>query len=445
MTNRKLAYIVFAGTALAGTPEALAASDVSNSGAVSNQAATSVVAPVASGQTVSIISGAVSSGLAGARGGAGGGFAPKNGSGGGFAPKSGGTGGGFAPQGGTGGGFAPDSGTGGGFAPGASGGSGGGFGGQGGQGAPAGQGAPGGAKGNDRTSSNGAYAPLGEGPLTLASSASDMPEIPLTASRIGAAAGDAGNNMGFWTQATGSRVNMSEDALKMHGNVYSALAGLDRRFGGRYLAGVAVGYERTDITTAYNNGTFRGDGVTVSPYFGIELSPQWSWDVSAGYGWLNYDVSRNNGAVSGSYDATRVFASTNLTGSFASGNWRMQPNLGITWARERADEYTETGNVAVGPSTITTGRASLGSKIGYAVGDGIPYLKVAGEWDFIAPDSVLKGNGEMSNVSRYGGVVGLGYEHYLDNVVLSGELNYNSVAREDLDLWTAALRLRWDF
>lgn len=436
MTNRKLAFFVFAGAALAGAPQAMAgdaASSVSNSGSISNQAATGVVNPIASGQTASIISGAISSGLSGVRGG----FAPSSGSGGGFAPKSGGTGGGFAPDSGNGGGFAPQGG-----------GTGGGFGGQGGQGGQ-GQGAPGGqggqgAKGNDKTSSNGAYAPLGEGPMKL-SSLNGTPDIPLVGSRTGAAAGDANTNMGFWTQATGSRINVSEDALKMHGNVYSALFGLDRRFGSRYLAGVAVGYEHTDITTAYNNGTFRGDGVNVAPYFGIELSPQWSWDVSAGYGWLKYDVSRNNGAISGNYDATRVFASTNLTGSFATGNWRLQPNLGVTWARERSDDYVETGNVAVGAATVTTGRASLGSKIGYAVGDGIPYLKVSGEWDFIAPDSVLKSNGEMSNVSRYGGVVGLGYEHYLDNVVLSGELNYNSVAREDLDLWTAALRLRWDF
>lgn len=402
---------------------AWAASDASNSGSTSAQAVTAAVAPVASGQTASIISGAVSGALRGISGGGGGGFAPKASGGGGFAPSGGGSGGGFAPSGGG----APSGGSGGGT--GSGGGSGGGF-------------SPGGGTGGSGLPGGGAFAPDG----SVAVADSNTPSIPFASTRrSGRAGGDAGADTGLWIQATGTRMSKTEPGLKMHGNIYSAVAGLDHRLSEDTIGGLAVSVEDTNIVTAYNNGHFKGAGVSLAPYFGITLSPEWTFDMSVGYGWLRYGVDRTNRAVTGNYDAKRLFGGANLTGSYAVGDWRFQPTGGVQLSREYQHGYTETGDVSVAPSISKSGRLSFGSKIGYALENGIPYIKVMGEWDFLTAKAVLKGNGEMSRYDRYGGVLAVGYEHYIGNFVGSAELNYNSLLRQDLDLWTGVLRARWDF
>lgn len=354
------ALVAVAALTLPGT--AFAASDVSNSGATSRQATTTVAAPVASSQTASIISGAI--------------------------------GGGFATPGGTGGGFAPSGGTGGGFAP----------------------------------------------------SGQQGSSLPFISTR-GMAGGGAASKLGVWTQGTYSRIDKSESGLEMSGNVYNVVVGADYKITDRYMAGVALSWEHTDLDTAYNNGTFTGSGISAVPYFGVTLTPNWTADVSVGHGWLSYDTDRNNGAISGSYNARRTFAAGNLTGSFAHDNWRFQPKATVSYIHEFQDDYTERGgtNASVDSDTIEFGRLSGGTKIGYAIGNGVPYIKLMGEWDFLKPDGVSKANGQVSSTSDGGGVIGLGYEIYKGDFIGSIEANYNSLFREDLDLYTVALRARYTF
>ena len=320
---------------------------------------------------------------------------------GGFVP-SGGTGGGFSPGGGGGGGFSPGGGGGGGFTPG---------------GAPGGTGPA----GNDKTGS-----------------------IPYMSTR-GMSGGDETSRMGLWTQGTYSHVNKSEASLQMNGNIYNVVAGADYKPTDFVLAGLAVSWERTDIKTVYNNGTFTGSGVSVAPYAGLTLSEAWTIDASVGYSWLNYDVSRTSGAATGSYGAARVFAATNLTGVYSYDAWRFQPRATVSYVHENQDSYKESSGTAIDSSLIQFGRVSGGSKIGYAVGDSIPYIKVLGEWDYVAPSSVLKANGQQSFSGRTGGVIGMGYEVYKGPMVASIEANYNSLFRDNLDLWTFAARFRYEF
>lgn len=383
MIARYNVWLVLAAVGLALPGTAFAASDVSNSGQTSRQAVTAVVSPVVSQQTSSIISSAISSGLSGI----GGGFAPQGGVGGGFVPQGGGSGGGFAPQGGgSGGGFAPQSG-----------------------------------------GSNGPQSSL-----------------PFTSTR-GMAGGGAASKFGVWTQGTYSYVDRSESGLEMSGDVYNLVAGADYKATDKILLGVAVSGEYANIDTSYNNGTFKGSGVSVAPYIGVTLSPNWSADVSGGYGWLSYDVDRNNDAISGSYNARRTFVTGTVTGAYAHQSWRFQPKASVSYTHEFQDAYTEKGGSRIDSDTTEFGRFSAGSKIGYAIGNGVPYLKLMGEWDFLKPDAVIKANGQESYSSNGGGVIGLGYEIYRGGFIGSAEVNYNSLFRENLDLYTVALRARYEF
>jgi hypothetical protein len=267
--------------------------------------------------------------------------------------------------------------------------------------------------------------------------------VPFTSTRqMGKAGGSEPAKFGVWTQGTYGRLDNSEAGLQMKGDIYTVVGGADYKVTDQVLTGVAVSYETTDIDTTFNQGKFKGSGVSVAPYVGVTLTPNWSWDLSAGYSWLNYDVKRNSNAVTGSYNGNRLFGSTNVIGGFAAGNWRFQPKVGVLFSREDSDAYQESAGAQVGSSHNNFGRATAGSKIGYETGYGIPYVKVMGEWDFLRPDSVLKSNGQLSNQGAGGGVFGAGYEIYSGPFTASLEGNYNSLFREDLDLWTVALRGR---
>jgi hypothetical protein len=386
---------------LAASP-AFAASSVSGS-----QPANSTVAPIVSSQTSSIVSSAVS-------GAVGGGFVPSSG-GGGFTP--GGGGGGFTPGGGGGGGFTPSGGGSGGGTPGG-GGSGGGF-------------TPGGGGGS------GAGQP----------SSSLDGGVPYASTRqMGLAAGSEPAKLGIWTQGTASRIVKTEDFLKMDGFAYNGILGVDYKFTPDIVVGVAGSYEKVDLDTGYNRGSYDGSGFSVLPYVGIGLGNGWSWDASVGYGWLNYDVTRNAGAIKGSYDSERFSINTNLIGFASYEGFLFQPKIGLMYINEDQDAYKEvgTGGNRIGADHSEFGRMTAGSKIGYAFGNSIPYLKLYGEWDFLVPEATTKSNGKKSDISRGGGVVGVGYEVFMGGLIGSVEANYNSLFREDLDIWTAAIRLRWE-
>jgi hypothetical protein len=405
MLGKRIGQALAVGAPLLAAFPVFAASDVSGS-----QPVTSVASPIVSSQTSSIVSSAIS-------GAVGGGFVPSSG-GGGFTPGGGGGGGGFTP-GGSGGGFTP-------------GGGGGGV-------------SPGGGGGGVSPSGGGGSSP-GGGPQP--ENKSSLDGVPYASTRqMGLSAGSDPAKLGIWTQGTASRIVKTEQFLKMDGFAYSGVLGVDYKFTPDVVVGVAGSYEHVDLDTGYNRGSYDGSGFSLMPYVGVGLGDGWSWDASVGYGWLNYDVTRNAGANKASYDSERFSVSTNLIGFASLGGFMFQPKVGLMYINESQDAYKESGTSGnhVGADHSEFGRATAGSKIGYAFGNSIPYIKLYGEWDFLVPEATTKSNGQKSEISRGGGVAGLGYEIHSGGLVASIEGNYNSLFRKDLDIWTAAARLRWEF
>lgn len=262
----------------------------------------------------------------------------------------------------------------------------------------------------------------------------------------GESGGEGPSRNGVWAQGMFADVDKTEQDLKMHGTVFNVTVGADHRFDDRFMVGVAVGYENVDFTTAFNGGTYKDQGETVSPYLAYTLSKNWTVDVSGSYAWLTYNGSRSvDGVVSSSYSGDRVGASANLTGNFAAGNWRFQSKTGVFYSFEHQNSYTDSALEAVDTNSFALGRFSAGGKIGYDVHGVMPYVKGLAEWDFRTPASVLKLNGEQSEVDHGGGVLGLGVE--VNRRAFSGslEVDYNSLGRQDLDVWALIGRVRWEF
>lgn len=416
---------------------AQAASDVSNSGSSATTATTTVVTPVVAAQTSSIISSAATGGFS--VGGGVGGFSP-GGAGGGFSP--GGGSGGFSPGGGTGG-FSPGGGgTGGagaggsgGFAPGGGGGQGGGQGG-GGQGGSGGF-APGGGGGGQGNGQGGGQG-NGQG------GQSNGPQS-FNTRMSGVSGGDGESVNGIWVQGLAANIDKTEAFMKMNGNAFSLMGGYDRLFAGRYLLGLAVGWEDVDIATNFNNGSYKSKGVTVAPYVAYKITPAWTVDASFGYSWLDFDTSSQYGAVTSSFSGSRVMGSGNLTGAYAVNNWRFQPKLSLLYTRSSHDSYLDSTSASVTSGTNYLGRLSGGGKAGYALGGFLPYVKVMGEWDFKHPGPVLKGNGEMSKVDDGGMVGGVGMEYTNGRFTGSMEINNTTLLRSDINVWMGIARVRWDW
>ncbi|WP_430395893.1 autotransporter outer membrane beta-barrel domain-containing protein [Ferrovibrio sp.] len=347
---------------LFATAPAFAASDVSNSGAVSNQAVTAVAAPIASAQTASLISGAIGSAL------------------------SSGLGGGFG----------------------------------------------GSISGGFRISSG----PDGNPGASLAS---------MNGRDSGRAAGSADKKFGSWMQGSYASVENSQAGLQMDGNVYNLVGGLDYKLSDRFLVGLSLAYENLDLTTTFNNGSTKNDGLSVIPYVGFQLNNTWSVSASGGYGMLNYDVVRNTN-VRGSFDAERWFVSGNLNGAYNFGRWVVLPTVGVMYLEEKSDAYTESTGGLVVSNTSKLGRLSFGGNVGYAFEKVMPYVKVVGEYDFEKNAPVALGNGTFSNDDKLGAQLGLGL-NFFGAGGISGNLEgaYLSAGRQDLDVWSVSARLRATF
>lgn len=271
--------------------------------------------------------------------------------------------------------------------------------------------------------------------------------ISLMNSRDAGRAGGAGDKkFGAWLQGAYTSVDNTQAGLQFDGDVFNLVGGLDYMVNDRVVVGLALGYETLDLTTTFNAGTIEADGFGISPYIGVALNKTWSWDAVAGYTWLNYDTTRNSNAVRGSFDATRWFVASNLTGNYAMGRWRLMPKVGVLYLEEKADAYADSTGGTIGSVTTKLGRVSAGARFGYAFNSVMPYVKIMGEYDFEKNGPVRLANGTFSNDDDMGAQLGLGFDFYGSNTFSGNvEAAYLSAGRADLDVWTATARLRVKF
>jgi outer membrane autotransporter protein len=137
------------------------------------------------------------------------------------------------------------------------------------------------------------------------------------------------------------------------GDTHNLLIGADTLIGSRFIVGVALGYENTDITTEYNGGDNESDAYSITPYAAYLINDIFSIDVSAGYTSLDYDTDRidntNGNTIRGDFDSDRWFVASNLNAVINKGNWYFAGRVGYLYTEEDQDDYTETG----GPTART--------------------------------------------------------------------------------------------
>ena len=148
---------------------------------------------------------------------------------------------------------------------------------------------------------------------------------------------------GSFTSVDNDHVNGTSDD-RYDGDVWGYNIGLDYRFADALIAGLSLGYNDTDLTTSFNNGSYQETGWVASPY--VIYRPMENLTISgeAGYGMGDIDVTRNNGAVSGNTESDMWYAA--LTTSYLVRPVEtlpvsLTPSLAFLAARKTVDAYRE--------------------------------------------------------------------------------------------------------
>lgn len=243
------------------------------------------------------------------------------------------------------------------------------------------------------------------------------------------AAGDPVGKTAFWVNAGNAWVSNDQEGVNFSGTIQTGLVGVDHQFNDRILAGLAIGYEHPDIKTKFNAGTFTGNNWAVSPYVAYIINDVFSVNALAGYTWVDYNTSRSNGAIKGSIEGDRLFASINGTASTHIANWQVGSTLGYMYLLETQDAYTEsgTGGTSNPENQIRLGQWRWTNKVGYPIrqewGGFTPYGSVRLEYDTShTPMGVADAQGTPVSNDRFGTTFGLGVDTTIgDDVTFSVE------------------------
>ena len=214
--------------------------------------------------------------------------------------------------------------------------------------------------------------------------------------QAGVAGGNANQGIGVWVQGAFTRVIDDNSATKFDGNIYTVLAGVDKKLmDDRLLVGLSGGYEQGDFDTSFNQGTVDTTGFLVAPYASFSITDLFSVNATAGYGFITDVENKRKDAATGEEfkgdtDADRIFGS--LAGNYDNriDNILFGAMVGVAYSWEQRDAFTETGTtgttVQVGEQTTRLGQAKVGLNAGLDLGVALPYVDVQGEYDFAKTD-----------------------------------------------------------
>lgn len=282
---------------------------------------------------------------------------------------------------------------------------------------------------------NGRYDPPVESE-GIAESREDLSDL-----RLGVSAGEnPDNRVGLWANGAMFRLDGSKTNANIESDVLTGMIGLDYRFGPRFLVGVSGGYENTDTTTTFNNGTVDSDGFIIAPYMSIGLTDRLSIDAVVGYGMIDYDMTRrdplSNATITGSTEATRLFGSVDLVAGERLDRWLLEGRVGASHLNEEQDSFRESNGVLVGENEITVSSGNLGARVGYSFTMVEPYVAGLYSYDF------NKAEGAYDGRNTFGGALGLNWwltPRFLFN--LEGKATH----KEDLDTYGGSATMRLNF
>jgi hypothetical protein len=278
-------------------------------------------------------------------------------------------------------------------------------------------------------------------------------EVPLTPGREV----DARTEWNVWADA---RYNLSSDerfGRDVDTDTGTVAFGVDRRLDVDFVAGLMMTAE--DSQTEGFGGALEFDttGLSIGPYIGYRINPEWALDASLSYG--GYDNSSRILVLRGDYDSTRLSSMVNLNGLFVTEeSVRVRPKVSISYTRTRNEAHPmHLGNTGlslnVAKVTSSSGVASFSSEFSKAHFDERgrltqPSLEIGVDYEFDRPGDgkVLSRNLAFEKTSPWSGSVRLGLLSELSgSTFLKFDLGYLSIGQGHLNEWELGLFLSHQF
>jgi hypothetical protein len=259
----------------------------------------------------------------------------------------------------------------------------------------------------------------------------------------GIAAGDAGPQFGAWLTPAYAWLENSNPLSEHDGNLVLVMAGLDYKVSERVLLGCAVGYEDVDLDTAFNDGTFRSKGVTITPYAGLVLLDGVTADALFSYTGLDNDIERDRGSsdpVTGDYDSARTLVAANLNVYKVLDNWSLNAVVGYLYVSEDQEEYSQNDadgdRTTIDQFTAYLGEWRIGGRAGYLFERFEPYLAAAYLYD----------NTWNSDADDRDGVdAGIGIDCFPNDAFVGSVELSHSFLRDDINDTRLLINLRYEF
>ncbi len=173
-------------------------------------------------------------------------------------------------------------------------------------------------------------------------------------------------NWHAWAEARGTGWDTDAAHADITGGQINGLFGITRRLTPNLLVGVLGGYETFDYRSDTLDGRLTGEGWMEGGYLGLRLFQDLRFQAGVTHSDLSYDDRA--GTAKGSFPGERWIVTSSLSGSYRARNgFGIEPSARVFALWEHQDAYTDSLGIAQAERTFSTGRASGGGKISYAL------------------------------------------------------------------------------
>lgn len=262
-----------------------------------------------------------------------------------------------------------------------------------------------------------------------------------SAAQKGYGAANQDRKVSVWANMSYTWVESDATNANFDGDVAAVNIGVDKWFNDKILAGVSVGYAKTDIDTTFNQGDYEEESYTFAPYALFRINDTFNVSALVGHTWGDVEQDRQNGATTSETDAETLFAATTLTASKTYGRVGTTARLGYLWSERDTDGFTESDANVVEDATSETSQGRIGGEVSYFF-QGNDNISVT---PFVSVDYLYDFEDEI-NDDEDAFDTGLGLRLNSKDGSVDATLKVNTqLGRDDFDSTTASATLRFKF
>jgi len=174
----------------------------------------------------------------------------------------------------------------------------------------------------------------------------------------------------LWASAEYTRYEDERADSGVDGKFFAAQFGADYLLKPNLIVGAMVQYDwmsELDKEPVAGLGTqvgadARGDGVMAGPYIVWQPKEQLTIDVVGLWGGSENTVNPL-GYYSDQFETNRFLVRANVTGEFASGPWRLRPQMSLSHYQDKQHDYVDSLGINIPSQTVTIGRLRAGPEM----------------------------------------------------------------------------------